>query len=257
MRVSRLAKIQDAIMTRTRILVVDDEPKIRTVLRKCLEAEGYRVTETNGATDTLEQVSKTQFDLITLDINLGRESGFDVARKIRQTSDTPIIMVTGKGDLIDRVVGLEIGADDYITKPFHLREVLARIHSVLRRTKKDAPSGQTDNNSGSKQHPDVKFDGMVAHLDRYELMDRQGVPCELTSGDFKLLGVFLNNPKRPLTRETLLDLTGGIEWTPLDRTIDNQVARLRKKIERDLSRATLIKTVRGIGYMFTADVEAV
>lgn len=242
-------------MNQTRVLIVDDDPKIRNVLKMCLETEGYEIAEAGDAAETLSLVAKQPFDLITLDINLGAISGFDVAREIRQNSDVPIIMVTGKGDIIDRVVGLEIGADDYIVKPFHLREVLARVQTVLRRAKANATPMHSESNSVPDKVARLRFDGMTAHLQHFELLNRQGVPCELTSGDFKLLSVFLNNPKRPLTRETLLDLIGGIEWTPLDRTIDNQVARLRKKIERDPSHPKLIKTVRGIGYVFAADVE--
>lgn len=248
-------------MASTHVLVVDDDPKVRTLLSRCLTGEGFTVLEAEDEPQTLDRARNTRLDLITLDINLGRDDGFEVARKVRAFSDVPIIMVTGKDDVIDRVVGLELGADDYITKPFHLRELIARVKSVLRRDRirrTDPMAHQTDP-SGTDQHvvPDSDiflFDDLTAIPDRFELLDREGEPCDLTSGDFKLLNVFLSRPRRVLSREQLMDLIGGQDWTPLDRTIDNQVARLRKKIERDPARPKLITTVRGVGYSFTCEV---
>lgn len=242
------------------ILVVDDDPKIRSLLRNVLEDDGFGVREAASGTEALEMIAHEQMSLITLDIHMGSENGIEVARQIRLTSNVPIIMVTGKDDVIDRVVGLEVGADDYITKPFHVREVLARIRSVLRRSDGSmaAPAVvDAHPTAGAENTTQVQFDGMTAILDQMELLDRKGKSCGLTSGDFKLLGVFLNRVKRVLSRDQLMDLTGGTDWNPLDRTIDNQVARLRKKIERDTNDPRLIKTVRGIGYMFACDVEVV
>lgn len=240
------------------ILIVEDDRKIRSLLRNVLEDEGFAVCEARDAAEVTRILSTQPISLMTLDIHLGKDNGIELARQIRQTSSVPIIMVTGKNDVIDRVVGLEVGADDYITKPFHLREVVARIRSVLRRTadagtpqKQAAPSGDTDASTR------FCFDGMIAIPDRLELLDRDRVDCGLTSGDFRLLSVFLERPKRVLSRDQLMDLTGGTEWSPLDRTIDNQVARLRKKIERDPSNPQLIKTVRGVGYTFVCDVKTV
>ena len=237
------------------ILVVDDDRKIRSLLREVFEAGGFNVCEVSSAGDALEHLKNSNPALITLDLQLGPDNGLDVAREIRKTSQVPIVMVTGRDDVVDRVVGLEIGADDYITKPFHIREVLARVRSVLRRTGADQA---TDGNAGAPVDPVASpahtFDGMVVVPDRFELLDRKGKPCELTSGDFKLLNIFLQNAKRVLSRDRLMDLTGGIEWSPLDRTIDNQVARLRKKIERNPADPKIIKTVRGVGYSFVSDV---
>ncbi|WP_415401103.1 response regulator [Tateyamaria sp. SN3-11] len=238
------------------ILVVDDDPRVRNLLRNVLEDEGFAVVEEESAIGVMRALKRGQVDLVTLDIHLGADNGIELARDIRRTSRLPIIMVTGKDDVIDRVVGLEVGADDYITKPFHVREVTARVKSVLRRTL----DVQTPYGVGVGDQPPVSqlsFDGMIATPDRLELLDRAGQDCGLTSGDFKLLNVFLDRPKRVLSRDQLMDLTGGIEWTPLDRTIDNQVARLRKKIERDPSKPQLIKTVRGIGYVLVCDVRQV
>lgn len=202
---------------------------------------------------TLATIRSVQPHLISLDLQLGKDDGFDIARHIRSFSQVPIIMVTGKDDVIDRVVGLELGADDYITKPFHVREVLARVKSVLRRHHAAAPEMPVTQ-QGTPPMPVLCFDGLAARLDQFELIGRDGQSVDLTSGDFKLLRVFLERPKRTLSRETLMDLIGGTEWSPLDRTIDNQVARLRKKIELDPAQPRLIKTVRGIGYMFSGDI---
>ncbi|MBB4172787.1 response regulator [Sulfitobacter noctilucicola] len=248
-------------MTDQTVLIVDDDPKVRSLLRNVLEDEGFAVEEAATASDALHIVESTGLTLITLDIHLGADNGIELARQIRQNSQVPIIMVTGKDDVIDRVVGLEVGADDYITKPFHVREVIARVRSVLRRSVGNTASGEASSASTPDDQPATeahyRFDGMTAFPTRLELLDRDGVDCGLTSGDFKLLGVFLERPKRVLSRDQLMDLTGGLEWSPLDRTIDNQVARLRKKIERDPSNPKLIKTVRGVGYTFACDVKLV
>jgi DNA-binding response OmpR family regulator len=248
-------------MVRTTILVVEDDAKIRTLLRNVMEGEGFDVLEAENAAQALAALKAHPLNLITLDIHLGAEDGFDLARKIRTVSQVPMIMVTGKDDVIDRVVGLEIGADDYITKPFHVREVIARVRSLLRRSGASTTAVLSDVPAATdKQQPTLSglaFDEMTAIPDRFELRDRVGGDCALTSGDFRLLLVFLQRAKRILSRDQLMDLIGGGAWSPLDRTIDNQVSRLRKKIERDPAQPKLIKTVRGVGYVFASDVRAV
>lgn len=237
-------------MKSAKILVVDDDPKIRKLLRRCFEGEGIAVKEAGNKAEVLAALAADRFDLVTLDLNLGADDGLDIAATIRKTSAVPIIMVTAKDDVIDRVVGLELGADDYISKPFHLREVLARVKSVLRR-------------AGERPHPVRlspispcwQFDGMRAIPAEMHLYDRDGEPLDMTSGEFKLLSIFLDRPKRVLSREQLMDLTGGHSYAPLDRTIDNQIARLRKKIERNPASPRLISTIRGVGYSFTCEVE--
>ncbi|MBW4706293.1 response regulator transcription factor [Roseobacter sp. YSTF-M11] len=248
-------------MSESTVLVVEDDAKVRSLLRKVLEDEGFAVLEAGTTAEVLDLIRTTVVNLITLDINLGSDNGIELARTVRRVSSVPIIIVSGKDDLIDRVVGLEVGADDYITKPFHVREVIARIRSVLRRV------GQNDLTGGGQMaQPDptgdaacekFHFDGMIAIPDRLQFLDRGGLDRDLTSGDFKLLTVFLKRPKRVLSRDQLMNLTGGHDWSPLDRTIDNQIARLRKKIERNPSEPKLIKTVRGVGYTFACDVKTV
>lgn len=238
-------------MAQKTVLVVDDDPKVRALLRRCLEGDGYCVAEADDAKGVRAALAADPLDLITLDLNLGAEDGLDIARDVRRDHDVPIIMVTGKGDVIDRVVGLELGADDYLTKPFHVREVLARVRSVLRRTDRQPSSPATSSPSDPPNELLLHLDGLSIDLDHMMLTDRDGQVCDLTTADFRLLAAFVNNPKRPLSRDRLMDLTDGPDWAPLDRTIDNQVARLRKKVERDPAAPKLIKTVRGIGYMLT------
>jgi DNA-binding response OmpR family regulator len=229
-----------------RILVVDDEPKIRTLLRRCLEDGGFRVAEAEGFSDALAALRDGEIDLVTLDLSLGAEDGLDLARALQAERPVPLVMVTSRDDVIDRVVGLELGADDYITKPFHPREVVARVRSVLRRARGggDAPA----------EPRRCRVDGITVDLDRLQIVGRDGRPVEMTGADMRLLEVFLTHPKRVLSRELMMDLLGGGQWSPLDRTIDNQVARLRKKIESDPADPHLVKTVRGVGYTLAADV---
>jgi two-component system, OmpR family, response regulator len=235
-------------MSAGRILVVDDDPKVRTLLRRCLEREGFDVSEAADGAGLLACLDKQSVSLITLDLNLGKENGLDLARDIRKDRNIPIIMLTGKGDAIDRVVGLEIGADDYLAKPFELRELVARIRAVLRR----ASPTETATPSGRR----YAFDGWVLDINRRSLKRDGGEDQELTTSEFNLLETFVQRPHRVLSRDDLMDLLKGHGWSPLDRSIDNLVARLRKKIESNADRPTLIKTVRGAGYVFTADVQS-
>jgi DNA-binding response OmpR family regulator len=235
-----------------RIVVVDDDPKIRTILRRALEPEGYRVSEAAGSEELFALLRGEPADLITLDLTLRNEDGLEIARRIRSESQVPIIMVTGKGDMIDRVVGLELGADDYITKPFHVREVLARIRTVLKRTanNRTGPGGDTT----SDRRSIVRFSGWRLDLPKRELRSPNGSPCALTTAEFDLLVVFVMRPNRVLKRDAIMEALKGNNWAANDRAIDTQVARLRKKLENDRDRPSLIKTVRGFGYSFTADV---
>ena len=180
------------------------------------------------------------------------EDGIAIARDLRARCEIGIVMLTGRGDVVDRVVGLEVGADDYITKPFHLREVLARVKTVLRRLR---PSSPPDAASADDTPVLLCFEGWVLDLPRRQLTSPAGRPVELTTGDFALLHALATHPGRVLDRDRLMDLVKGREWDVFDRSIDNQVSRLRKKIEADPRRPTLIKSVRGVGYVFTPDVE--
>ncbi len=239
------------------LLVVDDEARVRSLLRRYFEAEGFRISEADHGEAALDHLFANGIDLILLDLGLPDNDGLAVAREIRGRSDVPIIMITGKGDTIDRVVGLEMGADDYITKPFELREVLARVKSVLRRTAssrsaQDAASGAEGAESDGGE---VRFAGWRFDRTKRELVAPDGTPVPLTTGEYNLLAAFVARPNRPLDRDQLMDLAAGRDWTPYDRSIDTQVGRLRKKIEADPGNPELIKTVRGVGYVFAATVE--
>lgn len=234
------------------ILIVDDDQKVRLLLRRCFEGEGFRVTEAARGADVVRALTGNDIDLVTLDLTLPDMDGLSVARQIRERTALPIIMVTGKGDIIDRVIGLEVGADDYIAKPFHLREVLARVRAVLRRAR-DTSAKPTPVPGG--RLPPIRFDRWVLDRERRELHDREGRPCALTSAEFGLLEIFITHANRVLTRNQIMDLLKGHEWSPLDRSIDNLVARLRRKIEPADASPSLIKTVRGLGYTFTARAE--
>jgi two-component system OmpR family response regulator len=229
------------------ILIVDDEPRVRTLLRRCLEGEGFAVSEAKDGAEMRRRLEREAVSLITLDLNLGAENGLDLAREIRKERNIPIIMLTGKGDAIDRVVGLEVGADDYLAKPFEMRELVARVRAVLRR----AQPAERPSSAGQR----YTFAGWTFDIDQRSLKRRDGAEQDLTTGEFNLLEAFVKRPHRVLSRDDIMDLLKGQDWSPLDRSIDNLVARLRKKVELDPDRPTLIKTVRGVGYTFSAHVE--
>ncbi len=232
------------------ILVVDDDAQVRTLLRTLLEMEGYTVSEARNADQMHVLLEKEPVNLVTLDLNLPDQNGLALARAIRVKSDIPIIMITAKADDVDRVVGLELGADDYVTKPFNLREVLARIRAVLRRY--DAsPKAQTN---GPVEHEAFAFPGGVLDVTARALKTAEGRKTELTTAEFNLLELFLRRRGRVLSRDAIMNALRGQEWAPLDRSIDALVARLRKKIETDPENPVLIKTVRGAGYVFVGDV---
>jgi two-component system OmpR family response regulator len=234
-------------MSGVHILVVDDDAKVRTLLKRCFEGEGFAVSEAKDGAELRACLEGQHISLITLDLNLGRESGLDLAREVRKDRDIPIIMLTGKGDTVDRVVGLELGADDYLAKPFELRELLARVRAVLRRA-----SGAEASPATGRRYA---FEGWIFDLGRRSLARESGESQELTTSEFNLLEAFVKRPKRVLSRDDLMDLLKGHDWSPLDRSIDNLIARLRKKIERDPGRPQLIKSVRGVGYTFAANAK--
>jgi two-component system, OmpR family, response regulator len=235
------------------ILVVDDDPAVRELLRDCLEPEGFRVSEAADSTAMRALLSAGHIDLVTLDLMLGGENGLNLALDIRSHHEIPIIMITGKGDTIDRVVGLELGADDYIAKPFHPREVVARIRAVLRR-KAPAESGKAVSNPKSER---LAFDDWTMDLGRREVLSTNQAALALTTAEFDLLEILARRPQRVHSRDTIMDLLKGHDWTPFDRSIDALVSRLRKKIEADPENPRLLKTVRGVGYIFACEVRQI
>lgn len=230
------------------VLVIDDDPRILRLVGHYLQREGYAVRTATRASEAREQLSRLPPDLIVLDVGLPGEDGFALAREIRSRSAIPIIMLTGRAETVDKVVGLELGADDYITKPFEERELLARIRSLLRRYR-------TPRQASSEPGGVARFgEGWRLDLARHELCSPAGESVFLTGHEFRLLETFVLHPHRVLFRDALMDRIAGRDWNPLDRSIDVLIAKLRKKIEPDPARPTLIKAVRGEGYKFTAPV---
>ena len=235
-----------------RVLIIDDDTELCALLEEFLEREGFRITLEHNGLRGLEIASNGSFDLIVLDLMLPGEDGLTLARSLRQESSVGIIILTGRGEIVDRIIGLEMGADDYLPKPFHLRELLARVKSVLRR----ASSRDSERQTASARSK-ARFAGWNLDLSSRELYSPSGKEVRLTTGEFDLLAAFVNNANQVLTRDRLLDLARNREAGPFDRTIDVQVGRLRRKLEDDPQRPMMIKTVRGTGYIFTPPVEVI
>ena len=236
------------------ILVVDDNREIRTLLTRFLGGHGYRVSAAKDGAEMMRMFEAGRIDLIILDVMLPGEDGLNLCRRVRAGSATPIIMLTAVGDETDRIVGLEMGADDYLSKPFNPRELLARIKAVLRRAGgPGAPVSAGETTSGGGRI--LAFEGWRLDLARRELHSPEGVLTQLSAGEFDLLVAFAEHPQRVLTRDQLLDLARGRVAAPFDRSIDVQVSRLRRKMEADPAEPVLIKTVRGGGYLFSASVK--
>jgi two-component system OmpR family response regulator len=229
------------------ILVVDDDREIRDLLMRFLSKHGFRVSAVADGNGMRVALDEGKVDLVVLDVMMPAEDGLSLCRRVRATSSTPIIMLTAMGDDTDRIVGLEMGADDYLAKPFNPRELLARIKAILRR------SGQSSTVTGQSR---LEFEGWTMDLARRELTSPDGRLIDLTGGEFDLLVAFAEHPHRTLSRDQLLDLTRGRSSSPFDRSIDIQVSRLRQKIEKDAKDPKLIKTVRSVGYIFSARVGA-
>jgi two-component system phosphate regulon response regulator OmpR len=227
-----------------RVLVVDDDPEIRNLLAEYLSTHGYEVALADGGEAMRAQIARHPPAVVLLDIGLPGEDGLALARFLRERYDLGIIMITGAGAVVDRVVGLEVGADDYIAKPFDLREVRARLKSVLRRLEPKPAEGRPMHRAR------VRVGRCLLDLDAHQLADPAGCEVALTSMEFDLLKTLVEHPNQVLSRDRLLSLTRKREWEPFDRSIDILIARLRRKIEEEPERPQAIRTVRGAGYMF-------
>ena len=234
------------------VLVVDDEPRVRTVLRRALETEGFSILEASSREEAIELFGETPVDLVTLDLKLGHSDGLQLAREMRAIRNTPLVMITGKDNQIDRIVGLEHGADDYIVKPFNVRETMLRVHNVLKRY--ETPLGPSDNGDRASGWRVRAFNHCVLDLVKRELQTIDGDLIDLTDAEFRLLALFVENPARVLSRDELARTVQGRDWSPLDRTVDGHVARLRRKLEGSTDEPRLIKSVRGVGYVFAGEV---
>jgi len=237
----------DLLDPEAHILVVDDDAEIRQLLGRFLRQFGYRVTGVRDGREMREAMANAAFDLVVLDLMLPGTSGLDLCREIRSRARTPIIMLTARGDEADRIVGLEMGADDYVTKPFNARELLARVRAVLRRS---TNPGEATRPSGHH----IEFAGWRLDTRRRQLTDSEGIGVDLSGGEYELLLALVEHPQRVLSREQLLDLARNRNASPFDRSIDVQVSRLRRKLEAE-DGAELIKTIRGAGYLFVPAVK--
>ncbi|CAG0984923.1 MAG: response regulator transcription factor [Rhizobiaceae bacterium] len=232
-----------------RLAIVDDEPDIRGIIADYFVKDGYAVSRCSCAAELDLILTSGPADLVILDISLPGEDGFSIARRLRATTGTPIIMLTGMDGVVDRVVGLEMGADDYVTKPFDLRELKARVRAVLRRTgaaRPDASAAPVPAASGKR----VCFGKVCLDLERRVLIDEDGTEIRLTATEFDLLATFARNPNRVLSRDRLLDTAPGRDDNPFDRSIDIRVTRIRKKVEVDPAKPQIIRTVRSVGYIY-------
>ncbi|MDR6955165.1 two-component system OmpR family response regulator [Ancylobacter sp. 3268] len=230
------------------IAVVDDNRDIRDLVGKYLQKHDYRVSLAENAAALRRLVERNAIDLVVLDIMMPGEDGLSLCRFLRESTQLPVIMLTAMAEETDRIVGLELGADDYLTKPFNPRELLARIKAVLRRVQSLPPQ------RAQIQAKEVRFDRWVLNVGRRELVDQDGMSVPLSTAEFRLLSVFIDHAGLVLSRDQLLDLTVGRNAEPFDRAIDNRVSRLRKKIETDPKSPALIKTHWGGGYSFSAEV---
>jgi two-component system OmpR family response regulator len=231
------------------LLVVDDDPQIRLLVSRLLQRGGYRVSLAQDGRVMAEIMAKVEIDLVLLDVMLPGRNGLDLCRDVRSRSNIPIIMLTARGDEGDRVAGLEIGADDYVTKPFSSRELLARVRAALRRVRSQ-PDGRPKGPAGDE----IRFDGWSLNLRRRELHSPMEVFVDLSTGEYDLLVAFVEHAYRVLSRDQLMELAKAKSSDPFDRTIDVQVSRLRRKLVVAGDDPDIIKTVRGAGYMFAPRV---
>ncbi len=256
------------------IAILDDEVDITQLLATYLGSNGFRVTQRHTGPALMELMVEDAPDMVLLDLGLPGEDGFAIARRLREHWNCGLVIVTGRGDAVDRIVGLEIGADDYVTKPFDLRELLARIKAVLRRSHADAsapaaaaqaeaaprphsaPSTPSDPpGAANANHERFRFAGWLLDQRARRLVSPEGVEVMLTSGEFDLLKVFVQHPGRVLSRDFLLESTRGREAAPFDRTVDVQIGRLRRKLESDPQDPKLLKSVRSVGYVLVPPVQ--
>ncbi|MBF0370526.1 MAG: response regulator [Magnetococcales bacterium] len=232
------------------ILIVDDDPEICRLVGNYLEKNGFRVSSSGDGLGLKKILDKSHVDLIVLDLMLPGEDGLTLCRNLRSRSNIPVVMLSARGEEMDRIIGLEMGADDYLPKPFHPRELLARVKSVLRRAR-SLPNDALEQN----EILTFRFAGWTLDGPSRQLYTPDGETVPLSGSEFNLLRIFLNHPNRVLSRDQLLDLSHGREIEPFDRTIDMQVSRLRRRLGDDPKNPILIKTVRSAGYVFCARVE--
>ena len=234
------------------LLVVDDDPDVRELIQDYFSDNGFRVVEAKDATAMRSAIEASVPDVVLLDVGLPGEDGLSLARYLREHHDVGVIMVSGAGETVDRIIGLEVGADDYVTKPFDPRELHARVKCVLRRYQRNGePQDEADTRTTvNKSNGKLSVGEYTLDLNSRQLLGVDEIEIPTTAMEFDLLQVFAERPNRAMSRDQLLSLTQGRDWDPYDRSIDIRIARLRKKIETDPDKPQVIKTVRGVGYMF-------
>jgi DNA-binding response OmpR family regulator len=237
------------------IAIVDDDPILRNRLKKFLEKEGFRATAIADGGALRALVADDPPELVLMDLQLPGEDGLSLTRYLRERTEIPVLILTGRGDTVDRVVGLEMGADDYLAKPFSLRELLARIKVILRRAAPRPVEPATVNPASAADC--LRFGDWVIDFTAIALRNADGQPVHLTSAEFRLLEALVRNPGRTLSRDRLIEVMADRAWEPNDRSVDLHISHLRKKIEQDARNPSLIKTVRGFGYVFAGATAAV
>lgn len=236
------------------VLVVDDDPDITQILNRYFTSHGFKVSTASDGSQLRQVIGVETIDLVMLDLGLPGEDGLTLTRYLREHWQGPVIIVTGRGESVDRVVGLELGADDYVTKPFDLRELLARVRSVLRRAS-PSPAPAKPAAPASAEHRRFTFDGYVLDTQSHGLFSPTGESIDLTTGEFALLRVLVEHANKVLSRDQLMTHVHGRDAGPYDRSIDVQIGRLRRKIEHDPARPQRIKSIRGAGYLFSPVVQ--
>ena len=241
----------------TRILSLEDDENLATVMRLYMEDEGHHLTQVSRGADCLKELDQNSFDIVLMDLGLPDSDGLSLIPRIKERFKGPILIISGKTETTDRIVGLEMGADDYITKPFEMRELLARIKANLRRPYANGNEQSEANSKDSNQSSSIyRFDDWIYNSSKLSLEKKSdGSHVDLTSGECEILEIFLKSNGRALSREYLFEQTRGDNFDSYDRSIDIQVTRLRKKLEDDPKNPRLFKTIRGVGYMFIADIE--
>jgi len=234
------------------LLIVDDEPDIRDALTEYFSMNGFAVHEAENGAAMRRVMAAERVDVVILDVRMPGEDGLVLCRELRSGHDVGIIMLTGSAETVDRVVGLELGADDYVAKPYDLRELLARVKSVHRRVRGGAPDDVPSKTTRDSSE-EVSIGDFTLNLATRSLLAANGEPVPLTSMEFDLLKALSDRPNRVFSRDQLLELAHNRDWEPFDRSIDVRITRLRKKIERDPAKPRLIRTVRGAGYLFSPD----
>jgi two-component system OmpR family response regulator len=233
------------------VLIVDDDPGIRDMLAEYLGSQGFVTAQAGDGAAMRTEIERVAPDVVLLDLRLPREDGLSLARFLRERYDVGIIMVTGAGEVVDRIVGLEVGADDYVTKPFDPRELVARVKSVMRRSHVRSHSRPPADRAPRR----VRFGRCELDVASHQLFERGGQEIPITSMEFDLLRTFAEHPGKALSRDRILTLTRNREWDPYDRSIDIRIARVRRKVEADPQNPQVIRTVRGVGYMYVPAVD--